>query len=199
MRKTANKVLAAPSIKASWYYAASGACFAVATLFMARVMTPIDFGVVALAIAISNVGISAAPAGMSGVRLRHDIRTDSALLTYALVIIGTVGVGLGLFGWRTYALEPVVVIAIVAAIFGGGMAVLGLIPLSEGASILDLGAIRASWQPGAAAECRRDARLARNSGLVATEHVRRAGLWRGCTLGLARPMAAARVGSVVRP
>ena len=131
MRKIANKVLAAPSIKASWYYAASGACFAVATLFMARVMAPVDFGVVALAIAISNVGISAAPAGMSGVRLRHDIRTDSALLTYALVIMGIVGVGLGLFGWRTYGLEPVVVLAIVAAVVGGGMAVLGLIPYQK--------------------------------------------------------------------
>jgi O-antigen/teichoic acid export membrane protein len=131
LRSIAHKVLKAPSIKASWYYAVSGVFFAVATLLMARVMSPASFGVVALAIAISNVGIAAAPAGMSGVRLRHDVRTDTALLAHALVIIGAIGVSLGFFGSTVYGLDPVVVLAIVAAVVAGGMALLGLIPFQK--------------------------------------------------------------------
>lgn len=131
MIKIITKVLKAPSIKASWVYAASGACFAFAMLLMARVLPPEAFGIAALAIAISNVGIAAAPSGFSGVCLRHEMRTDSALLAYALAIIGAAGLFLGLFGRQVYDLHAAVAIVIVAAVAAGGMALLGLIPYQK--------------------------------------------------------------------
>ena len=98
---------------------------------MARLMAPSAFAVVALAIAISNVGILAAPAALSGVRLRHDVRTDGVLLAYAAGLIGAVSVILGVFGAWVYALKAPVVLAVVAAVGAGGMAVLGLVPFQK--------------------------------------------------------------------
>ena len=124
-------MLRAPSVKASWYYAASGACFAVATLFMARVLAPADFGVVALAIALTNVGVAVGSAGMAGVRLRHDIRTDTVLLKHAIGVMCAVGAALALFGRGTYSLEFPVVLVLFAAVSAGGMALLGLVPYQK--------------------------------------------------------------------
>ena len=126
-----SNLLRAPSIKASWYYAVSGACFAIGTLLMARILEPTVFGVVALAIAITNVGVAMGSAGMSGVRLRHDLHTDELLLRNAIGVMGATGVALGVFGIGAYALEFPVAFAIVAAVSAGGMALLGLVPFQK--------------------------------------------------------------------
>jgi O-antigen/teichoic acid export membrane protein len=125
------KLLRAPSIRVSWYYAASGACFAIATLAMARIFPPTEFGVVALAIAITNVGVVVASAGLAGVRLRHAIRTDGTLLKRALEVVLSVGALLGLCGLLVYELAPSVALAIVAAVAAGGMTFLGLVPFQK--------------------------------------------------------------------
>lgn len=125
------KLLRSPSIRASWYYAASGGCFAIATLALARIFPPAEFGVVALAIAVTNVGVVVSSAGLAGVRLRHAIRTNRTLLDRALAVVLAAGILLGLFGFLAYELAPLVALAVVAAVAAGGMTLLGLVPFQK--------------------------------------------------------------------
>jgi O-antigen/teichoic acid export membrane protein len=125
------RLLKTPSIRTVWYYAVSGTFFAVATLFMARVFTPTDFGVVALAIALTNVGIVVSSAGLGGVILRHPVRLDAGLRRRAFSIVAIAGLALAAFGWWIYSIEKAVVLAVVAAVIAGGMALLGLVPIQK--------------------------------------------------------------------
>ena len=125
------RLLKTPSIRTVWYYVVSGTCFAVATLLLAREFTPTDFGVVALAIALTNVGVVVSSAGLGGVVLRHPVRMDAGLRRRALVIVAIAGLALASIGWWTYSIEIAVAIAVVAAVMAGGMALLGLVPIQK--------------------------------------------------------------------
>ena len=125
------KIFQSPSIRATFYFAASGACFVVATLILAKALPPAVFGIAALVIAVSNVGIAGAPSGLTGILLRHDIRIDRSLLRRSTQINLAAGFALGTFTVLTYGLGAAEFATIVIAVGVGGLALLGLVPFQK--------------------------------------------------------------------
>lgn len=105
-------------------YAIAGGGFIAATLIMARVLDAHTFSQAVLIIALFNVSIAVAPAGLNGVTLRHDLRSDGRLLALgalAAAVVAILAVGAGVF---VYQFDMISATVLFAAINAGGIALL---------------------------------------------------------------------------
>lgn len=105
-------------------FAVAGGGFIVATLVMARVLDEYQFSWAVVMIALCNVAVAAAPAGVNGIALRHDRRTDSRLLFYGGASVLVAALGAGLMARVLYGLPLFALVVLEAAILAGGIALL---------------------------------------------------------------------------
>lgn len=71
-------------LRAAAVYGGAGVGFALANLLMARVLEPVEYGTVALVVAIFNFTIPSAPLGADGIVLRRRLPLSQSLLARAL-------------------------------------------------------------------------------------------------------------------
>lgn len=80
------------SLRSAIGFGAGGAGFAVGNIVLARVMTPEQFGIVALVLALNQFGLTFGPIGLEVVANRHRPRVGRRLALYALVTALATGV-----------------------------------------------------------------------------------------------------------
>ncbi len=113
-----------PAVAASAVFAVAGAGFALATLIFARVLDETAFSHAVLMIALCNVAIAAAPAGVNGVALRHGLRAEPGLVRagVACVVVAAL-LAAGVAG-LLYGVDGPGLLVLVGAILAGGTALL---------------------------------------------------------------------------
>lgn len=112
-----------PVVVAAAIHGLGGACFILATLAMARLLPPIEFGAATLIIALGNIGLHAAPSGLSGIVLRHDLRADRSLLYTGLVLMAVTAVVFVAIA-SAYRLDWLSALVVGAVVLTGGMTLL---------------------------------------------------------------------------
>ena len=117
--------LRTPSIITSAVSGMGGLAFVLATLIMGRVLDDHTFSEVVVMLALSSISIEIAPAGLAGITLRHDLRSDLRLLAAGSVAVAIAGLAVSAAGVIIYHLDWVSATVLVAAILAGGTALLG--------------------------------------------------------------------------
>ena len=120
----ARSLLHSPALQAAALHGVAGLGFALANLLFARALPTTDYALLALAVALINLGCPLAPLGLQGVVVRTGLEATPALLWRGLLTATTLGLVLGLVGIFVYDLAPSHSALIGAAIVGGGTAVL---------------------------------------------------------------------------
>jgi hypothetical protein len=109
----------------------SGGAFVIGTLLLARALDAATFGQLAIAVALTNLGMFGGTAGLTGVWMRHDLRADAAMLRGAAYTLVPAALLLVAAGWLLYTLDLVLLAFVAAAIVCGGLGLLGLVPLQK--------------------------------------------------------------------
>ena len=92
------RLLKSESLRSAIGFGAGGAGFAAGNILLARIMTPAQFGVVALVLALNQFGVTFGPIGLEVVANRHRPRVDRRLASYALstaVVTAIIGASIG--------------------------------------------------------------------------------------------------------
>jgi O-antigen/teichoic acid export membrane protein len=91
-----------PTIRSAGVYGASGAAFAVANLILARVLPPAEYALLTLIVALVNVGLALAPAGIDGIVNRRHLEAGPSLLGRVLFATTATGAVFALVGAGAY-------------------------------------------------------------------------------------------------
>jgi len=111
-----------PSLGPAVVYGFAGLAFIVGTLAMSLALNAEDFAEATLLVAICNLAAAAAPAGMNGIVLRYNLRTDGKLLTIgALAVLLSALVTTGI-AYEVYDLPQSTAAILFASVLSGGLA-----------------------------------------------------------------------------
>jgi O-antigen/teichoic acid export membrane protein len=116
----ARRLLGSPVIYTAALFAASGLGFAGANLVLARLLSTSDFALVILAMALLNVSIPLAPAGMDGVINRHTLDLGPSLLGRVLATSAIVGLITAILARTVYGMDALSAAILFASIMAGG-------------------------------------------------------------------------------
>jgi O-antigen/teichoic acid export membrane protein len=116
----ARRLLGLPIIYTAALFAASGLGFAGANLILARLLSTSDFALVVLAMALLNVSIPLAPAGMDGVINRHTLDFGPSLLGRVLATSAIVGLITATLARTVYGLDALAGAILFSSIIAGG-------------------------------------------------------------------------------
>jgi hypothetical protein len=117
---TARRLLGSPTMYSAALFAASGLGFAGANLVLARLLSTSDFALVILAMALLNVSIPLAPAGMDGVVNRHTLDLGPPLLGRVLATSAIVGLITVTLARTIYGLDALSTAILFPSIMAGG-------------------------------------------------------------------------------
>ena len=117
---TARRLLGSPTMYSAALFAASGCGFAGANLVLARLLSTSDFALVILAMALLNVSIPLAPAGMDGVINRHTLDLGPPLLGRVLATSAIIGLITVILGRTVYGLDALSTAILLPSIMAGG-------------------------------------------------------------------------------
>ena len=120
LHSAARRLLASPIIYTGALYAASGLGFAAANLVLARLLSTSDFALVILAMALLNVSIPLAPAGMDGVINRRTLDLGPSLLRRVLGTSAIVGLITVILARTVYGLDALSTAILFSSIVAGG-------------------------------------------------------------------------------
>jgi len=113
-------LLRSPSIASAALHAFTGIGFIGATLVMARLLSPEQFGIATLLVALANLGTQASPAGFNGAVIRHALRAETRLLFWGGLTALVAGAILATIGWSVYKLDLLSCgLVLIAVAFGG--------------------------------------------------------------------------------
>jgi hypothetical protein len=116
----ARRLLGSPIMYTAALFAASGLGYAGANLVLARLLPTSDFALVILAMALLNVSIPLAPAGMDGVINRHTLDLGPPLLRRVLGTSAIVGLITAIVGRTVYGLDALSAAILFSSIVAGG-------------------------------------------------------------------------------
>jgi hypothetical protein len=126
--RLSRKILGKAVVQVACVHVVAGAGFSAANLILAWALPEREYGLVALVVALTNIGVGIGPLGLTGVVNRHAIRADRKLLEYGLlgaVITALVMTGLG---HAVYAFSAGVLAAMAAATLAGSLTLLAAAP-----------------------------------------------------------------------
>jgi hypothetical protein len=116
----ARHLLGSPIMYTAALFAASGLGYAGANLVLARLLSTSDFALVILVMALLNVSIPLAPAGMDGVVNRHTLDLGAPLLRRVLATSATVGLITATLARTLYGLDALSIAILFSSIVAGG-------------------------------------------------------------------------------
>jgi O-antigen/teichoic acid export membrane protein len=126
--RLSRKILGKAVVQVACVHVVAGAGFSAANLILAWALPEREYGLVALVVALTNIGVGIGPLGLTGVVNRYAIRADRKLLEYGLVgavITALVMTGLG---YVVYAFSAGVLTAMAAATLAGSLTLLAAAP-----------------------------------------------------------------------
>jgi O-antigen/teichoic acid export membrane protein len=109
-----------PTIRTAGIYGAAGAGFALANLILARVLTPAEYALVTLVVALVNVGFALAPAGIDGMVNRRQLEAGPRLLRSTLLATTGTGTVFALIGALAYQTSAALTAMIFVSVTVGG-------------------------------------------------------------------------------
>lgn len=119
--KSIVSLLSAPGLRAAVTFALAGGGFVVATLVMARILDEGEFSKAVIMIALCNVAVAAAPAGLNGIALRHNRRVDRRLVVAGIAcVIAAALIAVTLAGLLYGLRLPATAVLGLAILTGGG-------------------------------------------------------------------------------
>jgi hypothetical protein len=121
-----SKLLRATSLGPAIVYGLAGIAFILATLMMSLALNADDFAEATLLLSISNLAAGAAPAGLNGITLRHDLRTDIRLLSVGAAVVVISAIATGVISHSAYGLDAIASLTLVVSVIAGGLAFLTL-------------------------------------------------------------------------
>jgi O-antigen/teichoic acid export membrane protein len=126
--RLSRKILGKAVVQVACVHVVAGAGFSAANLILAWALPEREYGLVALVVALTNIGVGIGPLGLTGVVNRYAIRADRKLLEYGLVgavITALVMTGLG---YVAYAFSAGVLTAMAATTLAGSLTLLAAAP-----------------------------------------------------------------------
>jgi O-antigen/teichoic acid export membrane protein len=112
------RLLKSESLRAAIGFGGGGIGFAVGNIFLARILTPAGFGVVTLALALNQFGLTCGPFGLEIVANRHRPRVDRRLASLALFAASTTAVVVAIVAGAYYHLSGAIVGLLLAMVVG---------------------------------------------------------------------------------
>ena len=109
-----------PALRAAVVFGISGVGFVGANLVFARVMTPADYAIVSLVIALVQIAMPLGPLGLDTLVARRAIEPQKALLGRAMATSAATGGVAALVAAFFYHLDPALVLLILASSVAGG-------------------------------------------------------------------------------
>ncbi len=114
------RFVGSPALRAAAAFGGFGLAFAAANLLLARVMSPTEFALVALTVAIIQIAMPLAPAGLEVVINRRHLAPSPAMLQQVLSSAGIMGIIGVACAADLYRLSPPLLAAILVATVAGG-------------------------------------------------------------------------------
>ena len=111
-----------PSLGPAVVYGFAGIAFIVGTLAMSLAMDAETFAEATLLVAICNLAAAAAPAGMNGIVLRYNLRTDGKLLSIGALAVLISAFVTSAIAYKVYALPEATAAILFASVLSGGLA-----------------------------------------------------------------------------
>jgi O-antigen/teichoic acid export membrane protein len=105
-------VLRSPALWSALTFGAGGVGFAAGNILLARVLPEVEYGRVALFLALTQLGIVMGPVGLETVINRHHLSASRGLLSRVAVTSAVVGVGLAAVSWAFYGFGIALAIAL---------------------------------------------------------------------------------------
>jgi O-antigen/teichoic acid export membrane protein len=99
-------LLRSPALLSALLFAAGGVGFAVGNILLARVLPPVEYGYVALFLALIQLAITLGPVGLETVIIRHHLGARAALMARAFGTSAIVGIGLAAASMILYGANP---------------------------------------------------------------------------------------------
>jgi hypothetical protein len=124
IRRMLRKFLGKSVVQVGAINAFSGIGFSGANLILAWALPVDQYGLIALIVALTNIGIGIGPFGLTGVVNRKLVRADTRLFSYGIVAALVTATGVCLFGYVAYELHIAVLIPMFAAIIAGALTLL---------------------------------------------------------------------------
>ncbi len=112
------RLLKSDSLRSAIGFAAGGAGFAAGNIVLARIMTPAQFGVVALVLALNQFGLTFGPIGLEVVANRHRPRVSRRLALYAFATALATGVIAAVIAVSYYGLSTWIAALLLAMVVG---------------------------------------------------------------------------------
>ena len=110
-----------PALKATVVFGTSGVAFAGGNLLLARALPAPRYALVALAVALVQLSVPLAPAGLDGVVNRRKRAPRSGLFARVLLSSSVVAVAAAAAGGLFYRLEPALMAMLLACTLAGGL------------------------------------------------------------------------------
>ena len=112
------RLLRSDSLRSAIGFAFGGAGFAIGNILLARMMSPEQFGIVALVLALNQFGLTAGPLGLEVVANRHRPRVDGRLASYCVLTAATIGVVAALIAHLYYRLPGLIAAMLFVMVIG---------------------------------------------------------------------------------
>jgi O-antigen/teichoic acid export membrane protein len=109
-------VLRSPALLSALTFGAGGVGFAVGNILLARVLPEVEYGRVALFLALTQLGIVMGPVGLETVINRHHLSAHRGLLSRVLVTSAVVGAALAAVSWAFYDFETGLAVALAVTV-----------------------------------------------------------------------------------
>lgn len=109
-----------PALRVTLAFGVAGIGFAVGNLLLARELPPTEYALVALIVALLQVGASVAPAGADGVVNRREVDTSPALLSRVLLTSAIVAVRMVIVSRLVYHLDIFFLSVLLLGCLAGG-------------------------------------------------------------------------------
>lgn len=116
-----SKFFATPVVQTGAVYAFAGIGFSGANLIFAWALPPQEYGLLALLIALVNVGMGVGPLGLNGVVNRHLIRADLRLFAFGVMASVICATALSGFGYLTYGVSALSLAVMSLAVIAGAV------------------------------------------------------------------------------
>ncbi len=106
------------ALKSALGFAGGGVGFALGNILLAKILSPAAFGVVALAMALNQFGLTFGPFGLEVVANRHRPRVDRRLALLALTAASITAVGIAAIAGAYYHLSAAIVALMLLMVVG---------------------------------------------------------------------------------
>ena len=114
---------AAKSVRAAVGFGAGGIAFSLANLFLARYLTPLDYAVLVLLLALKELGLAFGPVGTQLVINRHRLAPTRRLATRIFCTSAVMAVVLAAVALSVYEVDPLLAALLIIIVVGACMTI----------------------------------------------------------------------------